>query len=521
MASEANYQTIDRPYDALLSRDSQDIADVSVKGGTSSQSSFGVGAGSKSSSGSINPEGVDSPQGDNSSNGSVERTTVTSEGSMDDLWINKFIRSKNWKPKSVGFYIDGESGYAEFSKVFISGEIEALSGEIGGFTIGETDLSATDGVNTTILSSGATAFSAGPTGFPSVMITQGGELIARAGEIAGWNIGTTTLSKGGVTLDSENQKITVGATLPIIIDGVAKNIRSSNYSSGITGSGFSLDENLLEVGNISARGLIRTAVFQKDVVNTVGGNLAVLDGDVLETDMTALDSSTLTIKGTTTFSLSDILRIKDGLDDEWMTVTSVANAPTYTVTRDMAGDYPGNMNPAWTKGATVVNYRQSGNGGVYMTASESNAPFLSIFDHQGSPWSSMNTRLRIGNLNGYLGYTTDLYGIAIGETEKYLKYDTYNGLSIQGNITIGTSNSIKGGQTDFATGDGFFLGYSGDYKFSIGNATNYLTWDGTYMRLRGSFDVGTGGVINNASYTVATLPVAPTNVGYNNPSGID
>ena len=46
-----------------------------------------------------------------------------------------------------------------------------------------------------------------------------------------------------------------------------------------------------------------------------------------------------------------------------------------------------------------------------------------------------------------------LYGIAIGETDKYLKYDPVNGLRIKGNITIeggiGISNFSDAG--DLAT----------------------------------------------------------------------
>ena len=37
---------------------------------------------------------------------------------------------------------------------------------------------------------------------------------------------------------------------------------------------------------------------------------------------------------------------------------------------------------------------------------------------------------RLGNLNGFLGYTSDADGIAIGETEKHLKFDLTNGLRI-------------------------------------------------------------------------------------------
>lgn len=83
--------------------------------------------------------------------------------------------------------------------------------------------------------------------------------------------------------------------------------------------------------------------------------------------------------------------------------------------------------------------------------------------------------------------------------------------------------NVRGGQTDFNTGTGYFLGLSaGAYKLSIGNPSgNFMTWDGTYLRLRGSFDVGTGGLINNSSYTVANLPTAPTTVGFNVPNAYE
>ena len=83
-----------------------------------------------------------SEQTDN--NGSVETQPVKSDGGMADLWIKNFVRSENWKPKSVGFYLDGQRGYAEFADVFVSGEIQALTGIIGGFEISATTISATN-----------------------------------------------------------------------------------------------------------------------------------------------------------------------------------------------------------------------------------------------------------------------------------------------------------------------------------------------------------------------------------------
>jgi hypothetical protein len=91
-----------------------------------------------------------------------------------------------------------------------------------------------------------------------------------------------------------------------------------------------------------------------------------------------------------------------------------------------------------------------------------------------------------------------------------------------GTITLPTAGNIKGGQTDFATGNGFFLGYSSDdYKFSIGDADNYVRWNGTFMNLKGSVEVNAEGVINNSVYTVANLPIPPVAIGYNNPSAYE
>lgn len=62
-----------------------------------------------------------------------------------------------------------------------------------------------------------------------------------------------------------------------------------------------------------------------------------------------------------------------------------------------------------------------------------------------------------------------------------------------GNITLNTTGYIKGGQTAYNTGSGFWLGYdSSAWKFSLGNTAsgNYLTWDGTELVIKGDLVVG-------------------------------
>ena len=153
-------------------------------------------------------------------------------------------------------------------------------------------------------------------------------------------------------------------------------------------------------------------------------------------DNVVLNYAQLVISGDTTFSTGDFLRARDGIADEWFEVKDDTSAPSYDVYRDKAVDYTIDTYPAWTKGTTIANYGVSGEGLIFMTASELNAPYLNVSTHAGEPWTATTTHLRLGNLNGFLDYSTDSYGIAIGTATDYLKYDPDNGLQIRGKITV-------------------------------------------------------------------------------------
>jgi hypothetical protein len=84
----------------------------------------------------------------------------------------------------------------------INGSITATTGTIGGFTINATNLTASAGGNSTILSSGSTALTIGPTGSPTFTVTQAGALTATSGTIGGFTLAATTLSATNLTLTS-------------------------------------------------------------------------------------------------------------------------------------------------------------------------------------------------------------------------------------------------------------------------------------------------------------------------------
>jgi hypothetical protein len=78
-----------------------------------------------------------------------------------------------------------------------------------------------------------------------------------------------------------------------------------------------------------------------------------------------------------------------------------------------------------------------------------------------------------------------------------------------GGITFSANGAIKGGQTAYDTGTGWFLGYSGSaYKFSIGNpAGNRMTWDGNKLTIIGIID----NVYINGTYKSFSVPVGGRN----------
>jgi len=178
------------------------------------------------------------------------------------------------------------------------------------------------------------------------------------------------------------------------------------------------------------------------IIDNAGNNVIDIAGCCLVSNQ-----DTLTIQGNTAFFPGNILRMKDGVNDEWMTVCQSNCAPAYCVERDMANTYTANTLPAWTKGTTVVNYGNAGAGMVYMTASDPYAPYVSVVTQNGTPWNNgITTQMRMGNLNGFLNYANDTYGVGIGDSNASMTYDCVNGMVICSNAsrTVFDGYGIRG-----------------------------------------------------------------------------
>ena len=160
-------------------------------------------------------------------NGNSSQVPIKSGSNVGDFWINTFIRSVNWKSKSQGFFISGINGYAEFSNVYVTGDIHALTGEIGGFIIDATSIRSlnalgnTTGLTTSFLTPEDIAngppyisFFAGANDFADRYLAPFRVYNDGTAHIGGFNIGLNTFISdlGNIEFDQVNDKIRVGSS---------------------------------------------------------------------------------------------------------------------------------------------------------------------------------------------------------------------------------------------------------------------------------------------------------------------
>lgn len=283
-------------------------------------------------------------------------------------------------------------------------------------------------------------------------------------------------------------------------------IGSNNFVSGPLGKGWRITSGgVAEFQNAFIRGVLHTTVFEKDTINCVNGMVLVSGADVLDADMTALDASTLTITGENTFLVNEVIRIKDGTDDEWMLVTDASSAPTYTVTRDLAGSYSEDSNPAWATGTAVVSMGVGAGtktGFILMDASSANSPFMDIYARNSATYSDYTLKARLGWLKGIVDTdvglnSTDVWGLYSDSV--YLKGTIVSSSGAIGGWTLGTYE-IK--DTAGNTGMNCNVTAGDDVRF----------WAGSATPASAPFNVTEAGALTASSATITGVVTA--NTGY-------
>ncbi|KXB08343.1 hypothetical protein AKJ56_01510 [candidate division MSBL1 archaeon SCGC-AAA382N08] len=126
-----NYQTMSNPYNDFLQREDSSLADI--KGASQNGKQAVDTEKEKEKSGS-----------DKQVNSSFDVGENVIEGkSINNLRINKWIKSQNYKPNKDGFIINGKTGKAEFQKATIRGELNADDITTGTLSVAHTEADVT------------------------------------------------------------------------------------------------------------------------------------------------------------------------------------------------------------------------------------------------------------------------------------------------------------------------------------------------------------------------------------------
>jgi len=432
------------------------------------------------------------------------------------------IQSDNWSVQEETGWQINRSGSATFQNAVVRGNVTATTGTIGGFTVGSTDLIAGDEATRVSLST-SDGISLGDNTFADApfRVTPAGELTATdatitgsitasTGTIGGFTVGSTSLTAGDeatrVSL-STSDGISLGdntfADAPFRVTRAGA-LTATNAT--ITGAITATSLEIAEGATIEASSAFtRTPFVSFTSIGQTAFSPAVNGSLVTWTQVNGTYSWNHKLVSDKAFKNGAFVsfRVKSAGDTNIRYMIGLADANTGTSYTDI--DYA-----------------------IYIRGSASTPDILAY--ESGSNVATLKSTLNVGDvcavvyddekikyiINGVVERTVDLSSSPITDglyTHIAIDDDANNGthtiedfqfgsisdlalgVTIQdGGITMAGGGSIKGGQSGYNTGTGFFLGYdSTAYKFSIGNSsTESLTFDGTNLAVTGNITATSG-----------------------------
>lgn len=166
-------------------------------------------------------------------------------------------------------------------------------------------------------------------------------------------------------------------------------------------------------------------LFAKNTATLVGGWLVVGKNEgTLAADVAAADTQ---IDFGQAMTAGDFVLFRAALAVEYMQIGALVSGTIYAVTRDLDGSGAN----AWAMGTPYAVLGQDGAGRIELNAYDT--PRISIF-RQGATYNVTTEPLREGDMNGWGDFTTEEYGIGIGNyaVGNYLRYGPSKGFKLKG-----------------------------------------------------------------------------------------
>ena len=407
-----------------------------------------------------------------------------------------------------------------------AGVLKATSGTIGGFTLGTNTLTATNfelnpsgkritlgSGNSIFIADGDEGIQLGHATFANAPfnVDLAGRLKATEGVIGGFGISSTKITGSNIVIDS------------------AGSIQTSDYASDLKGWKISADFNgFAEFENAKIRGTLSTAVFEKETVNAVGGQLYVANSTALTASVanpsgnyTRLDA-TMSVVNVSGFSPDEILSLKKvsntGFSTEYVKVISASrNEPgsdtnlsgELFLTRSYGnsfpvgasaslGDTPGGAQ-SYSGSQVIVSTGKIGTGYIRLNANPNDqaTPYMDIVERTGSGVYDVDLKVRLGDLKGLANskyvFGSSSPGFGLATTNVFLQGGIIANTGSIAGIKMESSKLFIGNGVHANSNTGFYVD-SGS-NFSLGDK---LTWNGSALVVRGQLRLESGEDVQDA-----------------------
>jgi hypothetical protein len=341
--------------------------------------------------------------------------------------------------------------------------------------------------------------------------TSGGNVVFQLGstnQIAGWTFSNESFTGGNMIIRQ---------------DGT---IQSSGFQENVAGSGFRLTADNgghLEVENATIRGTLKTAVFEKETVNAVGGQLYVANSTVLTGSsinpggVHAPTQNTMSVENASGFTQGEVLAIKKvsstGFNTEYVFVNSASrNDPSSDtdlsgnlfVTRSYGSGITGDSGSlggspgvatSYSGSQVIVSTGKTNTGYIRLNANpnDTSTPYMDIVERTGSGIYDVDLKVRLGDLSGLSATRlTEVSapgnpGFGLYTDNVYLKGAITATTGSIGGINMQSNKIFTGTGTHGNSNTGFFASSSGDFslgsKFKFTNSTGELLVSGSNVKV--------------------------------------
>jgi hypothetical protein len=377
--------------------------------------------------------------------------------------VKGFLKTQNFNAGTSGWSIDAD-GSVEFNDGNFRGDITGASGTFSGaVAASQLDIGGDDATSFHVDSGGGiwSGASIANKATAPFSVTNAGLLTSTSGVIGGWTIASTQLSSGNVILKSTDEQILIGsASAPLTGIGIFLGKDGSDYefrAGDPDNAYFHWDGSGLDVNGAKIVGI---ALGTEPAIQGWSHTMVFSSSDA---DTVAWTSGTIYFTDGTTFSI-------DAGNTGNMTAENYIYFDKATSTTV--------LQKSTTKSNSV------GIGKILISVAKNSTNEATFVSFGAQELNILGTSIATNSItaNEIAANTITANELSVSQLSA-IAADL--GTITAGNMTINSSGYIKGGQSGYNSGTGFFLGYSsGAYKFSLGNPSgDYITWDGSSLNL--------------------------------------